>query len=310
MTVAASSPPAGFHRVKWAAGDPHRERARWSRLARAYAHQMHRPAVVALVAAIEPHLNSKLGYAWVSNEKLREEMGTPNLSSVERAVRIAFQLGVIDREIHRTHDQKGHVTSERRLWAAEHDAMHVEPPSSRSRKPRTRRLNAPPTPEFDGNMLKSTNELTQVVGETPSPELRRTLNRPVNGSGVNQDVGASDKENGESQLWKGGPTLTVGPVAARLIEAFAYVGPDCSRDEKGEFSDLLDIGRRTWLATRRGSIAASDALTVLEHAMDAARRSWTDHDSKVAAMLQHLEIAARLAVNDTGQRHRRFQSGQ
>lgn len=289
--------PAGYRRMTWTPGDPLRKRERWSKEARAYARRMQRPSVVALIAALTPHLNSKLGYAWVSNETLRAEMGSPNVSSIERAVKLADDLGLIDREIRRAHDKAGHVTSERRIWPAEHAAMTAPIEARQPKKRANAEAAGSPNPESTTITSRIFNGMApqmRATGRPPPPERSRTLNRPPNGSGVNHDSMAIDRRDVGSQLWKGGrssPGIT-GP-AARLIEEFAYIGPDCFRDETGEFSDLLEIGRRAWTAMHHGSLSAPDASMVVEHAKDAVRRSWTDHDTKVVAMLQHLEAACR-----------------
>lgn len=289
--------PAGYRRVTWTPGDRLRKREKWSKEARAYARRMQRPSVVALIAALTPHMNSKLGYAWVSNETLRAEMGSPNVSNIERAIKFADDLGLIDREIRRAHDKAGHVTSERRIWPAEHAAMTAPIETRRPRKRPSPETAGSPNPESTPNTSRIFNGMaheTRTTGQSPSPESDRPLSRLPNGSGVNQDSLAIDRRDVGSQLWKGGrssPGIT-GP-AARLIEEFSFIGPDCFRDEKGEFSDLLEIGRRAWTVMHRGSLSAPDARMVVEHAKDAVRRSWTDHDTKVAAMLQHLEDACR-----------------
>lgn len=287
--ISPSRRPAGFRRVEWEAGDPWRERARWSKAARAYARRMRKPVVVGLIAALEPHLNSKLGYAWVSNETLRTDMGARHVSAIERAMKLADELGMIDREIRRTHDEAGRVISERRIWAAEHGGMAA--PTDTERRPRrpSPESHRPPNPDTARNAPRTNNGIgsrDHGAAGAPSPEIRRTLN----GSGVNQDSGALHRRNVGSQLWKGGgPSAGVGGATARLIEEFALIGPDCFRDENGEFADLLDIGRRAWTEMRRGAMAASDARIIVDHAKDAVRRSWTDHDPTVAAMLRHLE---------------------
>lgn len=71
-----------LRRVTWPPGDPSRVRAQWSRDARAFAKG--RPAVVALLAALEPHMHATLGYAWISNDALRDEIGA-NYVSVDVA---------------------------------------------------------------------------------------------------------------------------------------------------------------------------------------------------------------------------------
>lgn len=290
--IAPSRPPVGLRRVEWEAGDPKRERARWAKTARAYARRMKKPSVIGLVAALEPHLHSRLGFAWVSSETLRIEMGARHVSAVERAMKLAVELGMIDREIRRTHDAAGHIRSERRIWATEHAGMTL--PTDTERRPRRPSPESGQTPPPDAarNRPRTNNGMgfgDHGIAGAPSPETRRPLNRPPNGSGVNQDSGVTDRRDVGSQLWKGGARS----AAARLIAEFALIGPDCFRDEAGEFADLLDIGRRTWREMHRGTMAASDAQIIVDLAKDAVHRSWTDHDPKVVAMLEHLETACR-----------------
>lgn len=298
-----------FRRVTWSPGDPERVRAGWSRDARALARSAKRPAVVALVAALEPHMHATDGYAWISNEALRDNLGANYVSSVERSLTEAARLGVIERETRTLSNSDGKVLGrKRRIYPTRHRGLDDIAKQIRTRQEArelVRRSHSgthrTPNPEFTKDTSCNINGLRDIGGRGATEPLigdYRTLNRTPTGSGNNQDSVSSSKEERHTappQLWKGRES-GFGPEAFSshlrpVIDAFAFIGPECSRDPTGEFGAVLAAGRHCWRTLRDHRTTPTDADALLAHARDAVRRSWTDHDPKIAAMLGHLEAA-------------------
>ena len=296
-----------FRRVTWPPGDPERMRARWSRDARAFAKSMKRPVVVALIAAIEPVLHATEGYAWISNEALRDDLGSKHVSAVERALLEAAKLGVIERETTTISAPSGMVLGrKRRIFATRHRGLDETAEQNRARKDArvaSRKAvsehHRTTNPEFRGNSPYGNNELAEAEdGRMTEPRIPppRSLNRTPSESGNNQEPPFSfRKENTarpQSRMGEVGVRGGAPPHVASVIDAFAFIGPDCRRDPQGEFGGVLEAGRRCWKALRDPRTTPPDAAVLLAEARDAVRRSWTDHDPQIVAMLEHLTAAA------------------
>ena len=296
----------GYRRVTWPPGDPDRERARWSRDARAFAKSKKRPVVVALIAAIEPVLHSTEGHSWISNEALRDDMGAKHVSAVERALSEAVKLGVLERETETISKPSGVVLGrKRRIFATRHRDLDEAAEQIRVRKDAraASRLSASAehrtlNPEFDRDTSSEVNGLMkigEVVITEPRISVHRTLNRTPSESGNNQEpVFPIEEKNTARSHLRMGEVMVRGQTSSHVssaLDALARIGPECNRDQRGEYEEVLEAGRRCWLVLRDPRTTASDAATLLADARDVVRRSWTDHDPKIIGMLDHLTKA-------------------
>ena len=297
----------GYRRVTWLPGDPDRERARWSRDARAFAKSMKRPVVVALIAAIEPVLHSTDGYSWISNEALRDDMGAKHASAVERALLEAVKLGVIERETKTIVGPVGGVWGRtRRIFATRHRGLdEVEDRirakkearvASRSSGTEIRQIKNHDFGQIHPSKNNGLAGLCEVGSVEPRISVHRRLNRTTSESGNNQEPAFTiERKNTDRSQLRMGEAMARGQTSSHVssaLDALARIGPECGRDQRGEYEEVLEAGRRCWRALHDPRTTSSDAAILLADARDAVRRSWTDHDPKIAGMLAHLTKAA------------------
>lgn len=284
--------PVERRRVTWPAGDPKRAREAWGKDACAYARRKNRPTVVALVAALVPALHSEYGYAWISDEKLRSDMGSKHRSAVSRAIKIADEdLGLIEREtVSKMGDGGLFLGNERRIYPARPADMGAVLMDVRASKP---------APKF-GDRRRAAEE-AKVRGSTPRPMFHRSPNSVSRKSEpkserLGQDTGllvlSREEKYTEAHSDFGDAARSVVGRSRLLVDTVERASLlDPSEPTAVVVGTLLDLGRPLYVARREHRMSARDEADAVEALRDAAKRSWVDHDARVVKMFEAFDRA-------------------
>jgi hypothetical protein len=254
-------------RVEWPANDPHRERERWTRDAVAYCYLHRRPVVATLVATLSKYLHATQGHAWASDETLATDIGAKHVSAVERAVRLADELGVIERETTVIHRPDGSVDGRRRrIYPTYPEGMGQALEKARARRSSANRESG------------STREYPRPVkGARPTREPTRERLREQTGI-INS---ASKRESPYIPLMASKEGAT--DLASKIQERLSMIGPGMNEQ------DLIPCGREVWRALRHNLVSPEDGLLLVELVRDAALRSWCELYPDVINMLGFLD---------------------
>lgn len=287
-------------RVVWAVNDPDRVREKWKRIAVAFALLHRKQGVANLVNALRGWLPSGEGgagecHSWVANSVLAQELGQSE-KTIERWFKEARELGVVETELRRTHNETGHITTKRRIFpcrtelmdnAVERHRAEVAAKAAtkvngrRSRTKATAHSKTYPRIDQQPNAARSRPLISQLPTSHPSPHQE-------SGTSINSSSGS---ENGSSYLELSqteectGGSVVVRPfssTARHILDELSLVGPET------HVPQLLQIGRHLWKAISAGDISVEEADRLIPEADDAARRAWVEQHQEFRSMLYHL----------------------
>lgn len=272
-------PSAERRRVVWAAGDPTHRREAWAKEARAYASLRKRPVACQLIAALAPYIHRHDGYAWVSDETLRIDMGCKHRSAVSRAIEIADrELGLIDRETEVIPGEGGRVAgARRRIFPARPSDMSAVLATVQRRTMMPKAAAPRDTPSIRGR-----------AGRRPNSP--RPVSEPVS-EPLGQDTGLdylTEKNRYTVSVFSDSGEVATGRLAvsrqlSKLMEDASHV--DFTDTTPNNVHALNEIGRAFFPSAKKGEIPLAEIVEARHHLQDAARRAWCDGEPKILRML-------------------------